>query len=149
MLEIKKVSKVFKKGNAAFTALNDVSLQVLKGDFIAVVGESGSGKSTLLHTIGGLIEPNSGSVCYYGKSIYEMKPNEMDNFRKRNIGFVFQQFHLMPYLTVSENILAVCNSVEEKGQLNVLLDRCALMPLKNKYPSELSVGEKQRVSFIR
>ncbi len=149
MLEISNITKKYRKGESIFTALDEVSLTVEKGDFIAVVGASGSGKSTLLHTIGGLIQPDSGKVTFNGKNIYTMKQHESDLFRRKNIGFVFQQFHLIPYLTVYENILAVCANGNEKEGINGLLETCSLMSLKNKYPSELSVGEKQRTAFIR
>lgn len=149
MLDISNITKKYRKGESVFTALDEVSLKVAKGDFIAVVGSSGSGKSTLLHTIGGLIKPDAGKVLFSGKNIYAMKQRESDLFRSKNIGFVFQQFHLIPYLSVYENILAVCTNQNEKDQIDGLLKTCSLMPLKNKYPSELSVGEKQRTAFIR
>jgi putative ABC transport system ATP-binding protein len=149
MLEISNITKKYRKGESIFTALEEFSLKVDKGDFIAVLGSSGSGKSTLLHTIGGLIKPDSGKVSFNGKNIYEMKQSESDLFRKRNIGFVFQQFHLIPYLSVYENILAVCTNQNEKARIDGLLNTFSLIALKNKYPSELSVGEKQRTAFIR
>ena len=149
MLEINAVSKKYTKGDKVFVALDNVSLQVSKGEFIVLVGPSGSGKSTLLNTIGGLNQPDSGNVIFNGKDIYLLKQNESDMYRRKNIGFVFQQFHLIPYLTVHENILAVCDGNGENGRIDELLQSCALFDLKNKYPSELSVGEKQRTAFIR
>lgn len=149
MLEINAVSKKYTKGDKVFVALDNVSLQVNKGDFIAIVGPSGSGKSTLLNTIGGLNQPDSGNVIFNGKDIYTLKQHDSDMYRRKNIGFVFQQFHLIPYLTVYENILAVCDGNGEKVRIEELLQSCALFELKNKYPSELSVGEKQRTAFIR
>ena len=149
MLEINAITKKYKKGDSSFIALDEVSLKVGKGEFIAVVGSSGAGKSTLLHTIGGLIQPDCGQVVFQGKNIYTMKQHESDLYRKRNVGFVFQQFHLIPFLTVYENILTVCYGKNEKAQIDVLLKTCSLLPLRNKYPSELSVGEKQRAAFIR
>jgi putative ABC transport system ATP-binding protein len=149
MLEIQKITKKYRKGDNVFTALDEVSLKVDKGDFIAVVGPSGSGKSTLLHTAGGLIRPDTGKVFFNGNDIYSLKQKKADEFRKKNVGFVFQQFHLLPYLSVYENIYMVCSNPSCKSEIDGLLEKCSLESLKNKYPSELSVGEKQRAAFIR
>ncbi|GAB1452193.1 ABC transporter ATP-binding protein [Draconibacterium sp.] len=147
MLEINNITKKYKKNQTLFTALDDVTFKVEKGDFISVVGPSGSGKSTLLHTIGGLIRPDSGQVLFMGKDVYALNRHESGIFRQKHVGFVFQQFHLMPYLTVYENIKLVCTKPSQ--QIESYLDKCSLLPLKNKFPSELSVGEKQRTAFIR
>jgi len=147
MLEINNISKKYKNNKAEFTALDNVTLKVEKGDFVSVVGPSGSGKSTLLHTIGGLIRPDSGKVLFMGKDVYSLNRQESRLFRQKNVGFVFQQFHLMPFLTVYENIKLVCT--KSSHHIESYLDKCSLLPLKNKFPSELSVGEKQRTAFIR
>ncbi len=147
MLEINSITKKYKKNQTVFTALDDVTFQVEKGDFLSVVGPSGSGKSTLLHTIGGLIRPDSGQVLFMGKDVYALNRHESGLFRQKHVGFVFQQFHLMPYLTVYENIKLVCTNPSQ--EIESYLDKCSLLPLKNKFPSELSVGEKQRTAFIR
>jgi len=150
MLEIRNITKIYTQGEDKFTALDNVSFKVEKGEFIAVVGPSGSGKSTLLHTIGGLIHPDSGQVLYKGSDVYKMSNQDVKRYRKKNVGFVFQQFHLMPYLTVYENIkIAGVEAESKKNEIEALLEKCALLSLKNKYPSELSVGEKQRTAFIR
>jgi ABC-type lipoprotein export system ATPase subunit len=149
MLEIKNITKKYQKGGNIFTALDGVTLQVEKGDFIAIVGPSGSGKSTLLNTVGGLIRPDSGQVLFNGRDIYSMKRHESDFYRSNNIGFVFQQFHLLPYLTVLENIKMVGAGSAVTSETEDYLEKCSLLPLKNKYPGELSVGEKQRTAFIR
>ncbi len=149
MLVIKNITKKFRKGNNVFTALNNVSLDIEKGDFYAVIGASGSGKSTLLNTLGGLIHPDSGRVLYYGNEIYNMNRKVLDLYRKKNVGFVFQQFHLLPYLTVLENIKLACYKKIQSDNIEKYLARCSLVEQKNKYPSELSVGEKQRTAFIR
>lgn len=150
MLKINNVSKIYVKGKDKFTALQDVSLEVEKSDFLAVVGPSGSGKSTLLHVVGGLIQPDSGQVLFRGNDVYKMNSKEANRYRTKNVGFVFQQFHLIPYLTVYENIkIAETESERKNGKIEALLEKCALLPLKNKYPSELSVGEKQRTAFVR
>lgn len=149
MLEINNISKAYSKNGNSFTALDNVSFKVAEGDFIAVVGPSGSGKSTLLHTIGGLIHPDSGHVLFRGKDIYKQSSKEANTYRRKNIGFVFQQFHLMPYLTVYENIKMGELESLSKQNIDDYLEKCAILPLRNKYPSELSVGEKQRTAFIR
>ena len=149
MIEIINLIKRYSKNNKIFTALDDVTLKVDKGEFLAIVGPSGSGKSTLLHTIGGLIKPDSGKVLYNEKDIYSLNDNESDRYRREHVGFVFQQFHLVPYLTVTENIKMSGNSNFNKKDLEYYLEKCSLIPLRDKYPSELSVGEKQRAAFIR
>jgi len=149
MLEINTITKKYNNRGNLFTALDRVTFQVAQGDFVAVVGPSGSGKSTLLHTIGGLIHPDSGQILYKGRDIYAMKRVEIENYRRKNVGFVFQQFHLIPYLTVYENIKMVCNEISHYRLIGDLLEKCSLTPLRNKYPSELSVGEKQRTAFVR
>lgn len=150
MFEINSITKIYVKGKDSFTALDNVSLKIEKGDFIAVVGQSGSGKSTLLHTVGGLIRPDSGQVLFRGKDVYKMNSQEANHYRRKKVGFVFQQFHLIPYLTVYENIkLTEFDSENGNGSIEAILEKCALLPLKNKYPSELSVGEKQRTAFVR
>ena len=150
MLEINNITKIYRKGENKFIALDNVSLKVEKGEFIAVVGHSGSGKSTLLNSIGGLIQPDSGQVLYMGSDVYKMSNQEVNRYRRKNVGFVFQQFHLMPYLTVYENIKIKEEKSDNKSE-NIfdILKQCALLELKDKYPSELSVGEKQRTAFIR
>lgn len=149
MLEINNITKKYKKNQTVFTALDHVTFKVEKGEFISVVGPSGSGKSTLLHTIGGLIRPDSGQVLFMGKDVYSMNKHESGLFRQKHVGFVFQQFHLMPYLTVYENIKLVCSEPAQEKIIENYLNKCSLLPLKNKFPSELSVGEKQRTAFIR
>jgi putative ABC transport system ATP-binding protein len=149
MLELKNITKKYSKGENVFTALDDVSLKVEENDFYAVIGPSGSGKSTLLHTAGGLIHPDSGSVFFKGVEMYKAPARDLDGYRKNNVGFVFQQFHLMPFLTVCENISLACHNGKDVKNIDDYLERCSLTTQRNKYPSELSVGEKQRVAFIR
>lgn len=149
MLQIRNLIKKYRKGSETFTALDDVSFDIAKGDFVTITGHSGSGKSTLLHTIGGLIRPDSGFINYNEKDIYSLEADELDKFRKATVGFIFQQFHLLPYLTVNENILMGCNDRKNIKKIDRFLDECSLSGQKNKFPSELSVGEKQRAAFIR
>ena len=149
MLEIKNISKVYRKGSEEFIALNDVSLRIEKGEYIVISGQSGAGKSTLLYAIGGLIHPDKGQVIYNGTDIYKLKGSLINEYRKKHIGFMFQQFHLMPYLTLLENIRLAFRNNQQPGVIDTYLEKCSLSDLKNKYPSELSVGEKQRTAFIR
>jgi len=149
MLEIKNITKRYPEGKEIFTALDGVTLKVEKGDFVSVVGPSGSGKSTLLHSAGGLIHPDSGQILFKGKDIYALSSHETDLYRKKNVSFVFQQFHLVPYLTVYENIKMACYDEKQYDSIDLYLKNCSMTGHKNKFPSELSVGEKQRAAFIR
>lgn len=149
MLHIRNLTKKYKKGSETFVALDDVSFDIKKGDFVAVTGHSGSGKSTLLHSIGGLIRPDNGNIMYGDKDIYSLGSRQLDDYRKLKVGFMFQQFHLLPYLTVFENIKLACRTEKQLKKVDRYLSECSLSGQKNKYPSELSVGEKQRTAFIR
>ena len=149
MIEIKNISKKYRRAGEEFTALESVSLTINKGDYIVITGASGAGKSTLLYSIGGLIRPDSGEVLYNGRDLYRNDGTELAVYRRENVGFMFQQFHLMPYLTVYENINLACYDEKYLDDIESYLKSCSLAELKNKYPSELSVGEKQRTAFIR
>jgi len=149
MIEIRNISKKYKRGTEEFIALTDVTFKIKKGDYVSVTGPSGSGKSTLLNTIGGLIHPDSGEIIFKGESIYKQSGKYLNSYRKRDVGFMFQQFNLMPYLTVIENISLACYQKSQAEAINKYLEKCSLVDIKNKYPSELSVGEKQRAAFIR
>jgi ABC-type lipoprotein export system ATPase subunit len=149
MIAISNISKVYRKGTEEFVALQNVSLKIEKGEFISVTGASGAGKSTLLNVIGGLIIPDSGDVLFKGNNIYSQSTQATDEYRKKHVGFMFQQFHLMPYLTVFENIKLACFDKDQLFNIESFLEKCSLSPLKNKHPDELSVGEKQRTAFVR
>jgi ABC-type lipoprotein export system ATPase subunit len=149
MIELKNISKVFTKGTDVYTALRDISFKVEKGDFCSVIGPSGAGKSTLLYVIGGLIHPDSGVAMFNGRDIYKLSNRDINLYRSKHLGFMFQQFHLMPYLTVTGNIKLAFNGKNRAEKIGYYLEKCSLADIKNKYPSELSVGEKQRTAFIR
>lgn len=149
MIELRNTSKSYIKGTEVFTALKDVSLKIEKGDFISVIGASGAGKSTLLYIIGGLIHPDSGTVLFNGIDLYLSGRKYITDYRKNHLGFMFQQFHLMPWLTVLENIKLATDGNKQTDRIESYLKKCSLERLRNKYPSELSVGEKQRTAFIR
>jgi putative ABC transport system ATP-binding protein len=149
MIELNNISKKYSRGAETFTALDNISLKIGKGDFWSVIGESGAGKSTLLYVIGGLIHPDSGTVSFNGHDIYKMNVREANRYRKIHLGFMFQQFHLMPWLTVTENISLACYKKNHKEKIDYYIEKCLLSRMKNKFPSELSMGEKQRTAFIR
>jgi len=133
-------------------ALDNVSLSVEAGRFLAVVGPSGCGKSTLLLIAGGLLAPDAGTVEIAGTNPYKMSADERAHFRAANIGFVFQQFHLVPYLTVLENVLAptfAMASADAPARAEELLDRFGLGDRRGHLPSELSSGERQRTALAR
>jgi putative ABC transport system ATP-binding protein len=149
MLELSSITKKYTRGQEVFTALENINLKIEAGEYLSVTGASGAGKSTLLYIIGGLIRPDDGYVTFRGKNIYEISMHDKDLYRKKKIGFVFQQFHLMPYLTVEENIRLACHDKNNCDRIRPYLEKCSLTGLEKKYPSELSVGEKQRTAFIR
>jgi putative ABC transport system ATP-binding protein len=149
MIELNNISKRYSSGTETFTALENISLKIAKGDFCSVIGASGAGKSTLLYLIGGLVHPDSGTVMYNGHDIYKMNVREANRYRKIHLGFMFQQFHLMPWLTVAGNISLACYRKNQREKINFYLEKCLLYGMQNKFPSELSVGEKQRTAFIR
>ena len=152
LLEVKEISKTYGSGEAAVEALKNVSFSVEKGEFLAIVGESGSGKSTLLNMIGALDAPTSGKVIIDGKDIMAMKDNAATIFRRRNIGFIFQAFNLIPELTVEQNIvfpLLLDYQKPDQKYLDELLDVLNLENRRKHLPSQLSGGQQQRVAIGR
>ena len=152
LLEVKSVSKIYGKGNNAVHALKDIKFSVDKGEYIAIVGESGSGKSTLLNIIGALDTPTEGKVIINNKDLFSMKDSELTVFRRRNIGFVFQGFNLIPELTVEQNIIfpvLLDYKKPDRKYLEELLNILGLLERKNHLPSELSGGQQQRVAIGR
>lgn len=152
LLEVKNLSKTYGSGETAVRALKNVSFTVPKGEFVAVVGESGSGKSTLLNMIGALDTPTSGKVFVDGKDTFSMKDHNLTIFRRRNIGFIFQSFHLIPELTVEKNIVfpvLLDYKKPDKSHLEELLTVLNLKERRNHLPSQLSGGQQQRVAIGR
>lgn len=152
LLEVNKICKTYGKGEAAVMALKNVSFSVPKGEYVAVVGESGSGKSTLLNMIGALDTPTSGSVIIDGKDIFSMDERKLTVFRRRNIGFIFQAFNLIPELTVEQNIifpLLLDYQKPNKAYLESLLSVLNLKERRNHLPSQLSGGQQQRAAIGR
>lgn len=148
MLELKDITKIYTKNGSRFIALNKVSIKIEEGNFVAVIGASGSGKSTLLNIIGGLNQPDAGQVLFRRTDIYKQDNKKNYAYLQENIGFVFQQFHLIPFLTVYENIKMATSDSRATKNITAYLKKCGMLSLRNKYPSELSVGEKQRTAFI-
>ena len=152
ILEVKNLTKKYGKGDAEVIALNNVSFQVEKGEFVAIMGASGSGKSTLMHLLGGVDRPDMGSVFVDGHNIYDLNESELAIFRRRNIGIVYQFYNLIPTLTADENIQLPClldNRKVDKKRLKEILATIGLTDRKNHLPSELSGGQQQRVSIGR
>lgn len=152
LLEVRSICKTYGSGEAAVRALKNVSFTVPKGEFTAVVGESGSGKSTLLNMLGALDVPTSGQVLIDGKDIFQMDDSRLTIFRRRNIGFVFQAFNLIPELTVEQNIIFPVLLDYQKPDKKYLEELLAVLGLKQRrghLPSQLSGGQQQRVAIGR
>ena len=152
LLEIKNLCKTYGSGETAVEALKNVSFCVAKGEFTAIVGESGSGKSTLLNIIGALDTPDSGRVTIDGKDIFSMNERNLTVFRRRNIGFIFQSFNLIPELTVEQNIifpLLLDYQKPDNKYLEELLTVLNLKDRRNHLPSQLSGGQQQRAAIGR
>lgn len=152
LLAVEALCKTYGTQEATVNALKDVTFSVSKGEFVAIVGESGSGKSTLLNAIGALDMPTSGTIRIDGKEIFSMKENKLTIFRRRNIGFIFQNFNLIPELTVEQNILFPLLLDYQKPNHNYLEELLTILNLKerrNHLPSQLSGGQQQRVAIGR
>ncbi|MCM1261472.1 MAG: ABC transporter ATP-binding protein [Butyrivibrio sp.] len=152
LLEVNNICKTYGSGEAAVKALNKVSFSVPKGEYVAIVGESGSGKSTLLNMIGALDMPTSGKVTISGKDIFSMNDRELTVFRRRNIGFIFQAFNLIPELTVEQNIIFPVLLDYQKPDKKYLEELLAVLNLKERrghLPNQLSGGQQQRVAIGR
>ncbi|HDQ26628.1 MAG TPA: ATP-binding cassette domain-containing protein [bacterium] len=152
MIEIKNLSKTYKTGKVAFKALDRVSLSVKRGEFLAIMGPSGSGKSTLMHLMGFLDSPDSGSYLLEGKETSKLDDDEYAHLRNRDIGFIFQQFHLLPRESTLENVeipLMYAGRAEIRGRAAKLLADVGLASKKKNMPNELSGGERQRVAVAR
>ena len=152
LLEVNNICKTYGSGETAVKALKNVSFSVPKGEYVAIVGESGSGKSTLLNMIGALDTPTSGKVMIDGKDIFSMNDLNLTVFRRRNIGFIFQAFNLVPELTVEQNIIfpvLLDYQKPDKKYLEELLTVLNLQERRNHLPSQLSGGQQQRVAIGR
>jgi ABC-type lipoprotein export system ATPase subunit len=152
LLTLTGVSKSFQRGRETVVALDDVSLEVGAGEFVAMIGPSGSGKSTMLHLAGGLDQPERGTVMLGDRDLGTLSPGERAKIRRREIGFVFQFFHLVPTLTVAENVelpLLLDGVRDKTGAVPAMLERVGLADRHDHLPGELSGGEMQRTAIAR
>ena len=152
ILETKDLRKVYGSGDTEVRALDGVNLTVEKGEFVAVVGTSGSGKSTLLHMLGGLDRPTSGTVTVDGRELSAMRDEELTIFRRRKIGFVFQNYNLVPVLNVYENIvlpIQLDGNAPDKAYVERIIETLGLEAKLQNLPNNLSGGQQQRVAIAR
>ena len=152
ILEVRNLTKTYGKADTMVTALDSVSFNVEKGEFVAVVGASGSGKSTLMHCVGGVDKPTSGRIRVDGNDISMLDESEMAIFRRRNLGIVYQFYNLVPTLTAEENIMLpylLDKRKPDEKKLRLILDMIDLTSRANYYPNQLSGGQQQRVSIGR
>ncbi len=154
MMHLESVSKVYKKKDSEVIALHTTTLDIPRGDYVAIIGPSGSGKTTLLSILGAMSAPSKGKIWLDGQSVYDLPIEERAQLRQEKIGFVFQTFNLIPYLTAIENVqipLALAKQTVEKQKqcAEELLEKVGLSDRMNHKPDELSVGQQQRVALAR
>ena len=152
MIRCAEVTKIFCKNGSKITSLDRFTAEVAEGEFVAVRGPSGSGKTTLLLTLGGMQRPSDGSVQLAGRDLYALSPAERARLRSSEIGFVFQMFHLVPYLDLLGNVLLACPgkpSAEVRQRAGGLMDELGLADRASHRPGELSAGERQRLAVAR
>ena len=152
ILRVENLVKTYGQGDNVVNAVDNISLSVNKGEFVAIVGASGSGKSTLLHLLGGVDRPTSGKIFIDGNEINSMNNDNLAIFRRRQIGIVYQFYNLIPILTVEENISLPCDldgNRPDKERMNLILKSFGLFDRRNHLPNELSGGQQQRTSIAR
>lgn len=152
ILRVENLVKTYGEGDNIVNAVDNISLSVNKGEFVAIVGASGSGKSTLLHLLGGVDRPTSGEIYIDGNEINSMNNDNLAIFRRRQIGIVYQFYNLIPILTVEENISLPCDldgNKPDKERMNLILKSFGLFDRRNHLPNELSGGQQQRTSIAR
>ena len=147
-IQICNVTKKYGEGEGLTYALNDVSLSMRRGEFVTIIGESGSGKSTLLNMLGAIDFPSSGKIIVNGRDITKFKEKELTQYRKNEVGFVYQFFYLVTDITALQNVMLV-NGYKHKEQAEKLLDKVGLLEKKDKFPRQLSGGQQQRVAIAR
>lgn len=148
MIEARDIVKSYGNGESRFQVLKGICFDIEDHDFVVILGASGSGKSTFLHVISGLERPDSGKVLYDGKDITALSDHELTSFRKENVGFIFQQYYLLPNMSVDKNVKMGADLAGNKDYKTVI-EAVGLREKLHKYPSELSGGEQQRVSVAR
>jgi putative ABC transport system ATP-binding protein len=149
VLRIRSLCKTYGEGETAVQALRDVDLEVRAGEFIVLLGASGSGKSTLLNILGGLDRPTTGEIDFDDHRLTDASDDELTRYRREHVGFVFQFYNLIPSLTVRENVALVTDIAPDPMDADEALDRVALTPRRDHFPSQLSGGEQQRVAIAR
>ncbi|MPM72501.1 putative ABC transporter ATP-binding protein [bioreactor metagenome] len=149
MITMTNVTKTYKTGDVETYALKDVNLTIEEGEFVVILGPSGSGKSTLLNVISGLDTVTSGEITFRGETLTNLDEEEMTAFRRKHLGFIFQQYNLLQNLNVYENIQIGSDIGTAPLDIVDLLEKVGLEKARNKYPSQLSGGEQQRVSIVR
>lgn len=152
LIKAENISKVYGSGASQVTALHRANLEIASGEFLSIMGPSGSGKSTLLHLLSGLDYPTAGSLSYDGQEIYKLRDRELSAFRRRRIGFIFQQFHLLPVLTARENILMPLLLDKKQADSAYFDELTELLGIRDRLahlPHELSGGQQQRVAIAR
>lgn len=148
MIEVKALNKFYGSGESRFQVLKNINLQIKDGEFVVILGASGSGKSTLLNVMSGLERPESGQVIYDGEDITALSDRQLTQFRKERIGFVFQQYYLLPDMNVERNVKMGAD-LAANGDYKAIVEAVGLKDKLRKYPGELSGGEQQRVSVAR
>lgn len=148
MIDIRDITKSYGSGGSRFQVLNDISVKIEDEDFVVISGASGSGKSTFLNIISGLERSDSGNIFYNSTDITKLSDHQLTEFRKENVGFIFQQYYLLPNMTVDKNVKMGADLAGNKDY-RTIIEAVGLKEKLNKYPSELSGGEQQRVSIAR
>lgn len=149
MLVLTDVSKVYVSGEVETVALRNINLTIEDGEFVVILGPSGSGKSTLLNVISGLDTASSGTIMFNDECLTDLTEDEMTEFRREHLGFIFQQYNLLQNLTVYENVQMAADLSKHPLDIDELLAQVGLLELRNRYPRQLSGGEQQRVSVAR
>ena len=148
-IEFKNVKKVYEIGKQKYTALNGVDMEIKQGEFVVILGPSGAGKSTILNLLGGMDKLSSGSIRIGENEISKYSDKELTRYRANDVGFIFQFYNIMPTLTVLENVNLIKDVTNTSKDANEVLKSVGLLKHANKFPSELSGGEQQRVSIAR
>ena len=152
MLRAENIERTYHAGSVDVPALKNCTLEFEQGEFTAIIGKSGSGKSTLLRILGSVDEPDTGSVIIAGKKITGMKDKELSEFRRRNIGYIYQDYSLFPEFTAYENVvmpILIDGKKPDENEVDDLLEELGISHCKNKFPSQMSGGEQQRVAIAR
>jgi len=149
LYELKNVSKIYKVNDNNNHAIDNISLELIKGEVIVILGPSGSGKSTLLNLLSGIDSPTKGEILFEGKRLDKLSLEELTEYRRKHLGFIFQSYNLVSNLTIKENIELGSNLSENSLNIDEIIDSVGLSKHKHKYPYQLSGGQMQRVAILR